>query len=56
MDFAQNLRISDVSENTKVYMVDFYEIDFMIGIVILVKINEMYDILKSASHCLLVER
>ena len=37
----------------KVY---FYEMEFMKGIVILVKINEMYNILKSLSHCLLVER
>ena len=40
----------------KFIMVDFYEMDFMIGIVILVKVDEMYNILKSASHCLLVER
>ena len=30
--------------------------DFMKGIVILVKVYEMYNILKSASHCLLIER
>ena len=30
--------------------------DFMKGIVILVKVHEMYNILKSASHCLLIER
>ena len=40
----------------KFIMTDFYEIDFMKGIVILVKVDEMYNILKSASHCLLVER
>ena len=37
-------------------MADFYEMDYMKGIVILVKVDEMYNILKSASHCLLVER
>ena len=47
MDFAEYLRKSDVSEKSKVYMT---------GIVILVKVDEMYNILKSASHCLLVKR
>ena len=37
-------------------MVDSYEIDFMKGITILVNIDEMYNILKSTSHCLLIER
>ena len=50
MDFAEHLRKSDVSENSKVYMVDVYKMDFMKGIVILVKVDEMYNILKSASH------
>ena len=36
--------------------VDFYEMDFMKGNNILVKVDEMYYILKSPSHCLLVER
>ena len=36
-------------------MTDFYQMDFMKGIVI-VKADEMYNIWKSASHCLLVER
>ena len=36
--------------------VDFYEMDFMKDIVVLVKVDDMYNILKSASHCLLVER
>ena len=40
----------------KFIMADFYEMDFMKGIVILVKVDEMYNILKSASHCLLLER
>ena len=52
MNFAKYLRKSDVSENSKVYMVDIYEMDFMKGIVILVKVDEMYKILKSplANH------
>ena len=37
-------------------MADSYEMDFMNGSVILVIVDEMYNILKSASHCLLVER
>ena len=40
----------------KFIMADFYEMDFMKGIVLLVKADEMYNTLKSASHCLLVER
>ena len=39
----------------KFIMADFYEIDFIKGIVILLKVDEMHNILKSASHCLLVE-
>ena len=37
-------------------MADFYEMDFMKGIVILVKVDEMYKNLKSVSHYLLVEK
>ena len=37
-------------------MVDCYEMDFMKGIAVLLKVDEMCNILKSASHCLLVER
>ena len=40
----------------KSIMVYFNEMNFMKGIFILVKVDEMYNILKSASHCLLVER
>ena len=32
MDFAKHLRKSDAPENSKVYMVDFCEMDFMKGI------------------------
>ena len=36
----------------KVYIVDFYEMDFMKGTLILVKVDETYNIFKSAaSHC-----
>ena len=38
----------------KFITVDSYEMGFMKD-VILVKVDEMYNILKSASHCLLVE-
>ena len=31
-------------------MTDFYEMGFMKGIIILVKVDEIYIILKSASH------
>ena len=40
----------------KFIMVDSYKMDFMKGDFILVKLNEMYNILKSASHCLFVKR
>ena len=35
---------------------DFYEMDLIKGIVTLVKVDEMCNIFKSASQCLLVER
>ena len=56
MDFAEYLRKSDVSEIEKFIVADFYQIRFMKGIAILVKVDEMYNILMSTSHCLLVER
>ena len=37
-------------------MVDTYEIDFIKGNFILVKLDEMYNILKSGNHCLFFER
>ena len=37
----------------KFIMADFYEINFMKGTVILVKVGEVFHILKSTSHCLL---
>ena len=59
MDFAEHLRKSDVSENSKVYYGRFLRNGLHEGITILVqllKVDEMYNILKSASHSLLVER
>ena len=53
---AEYHRKSDVSENSKVYYGRILQMDFMGGIVILVKVGEMYSIMKSASHYLLVER
>ena len=49
MNFPEHLRKWNVSENTKVYMVDFKKMDFMKGIVLLVKVDEMYNMLKSLS-------
>ena len=40
----------------KFIMVDFYEMDFMKGIVMLVKADHMYNILSSDNHYLLVKR
>ena len=37
-------------------MMDSYKMDFMEGNVIIVKVGEMYNILKSARHSLFVER
>ena len=34
----------------KFIMVDSYEMDFMKGIAVLVKVDKMYNILKSTSH------
>ena len=50
MGFAEQ----NILENKKFIMIDSYEMDVMNGLVILVKVDEMYNILKSASHCLLI--
>ena len=55
MDFSECLENQTFERIIKFIMADFYEMDFMKGILILVKVDEMYNILKSASHCLLVE-
>ena len=36
----------------KFIMADFYEMDFMKGFVVLAKVDEIYNILKSPNHCL----
>ena len=57
MDFAeQNILQNQTFQRTsKFIFVDSSEMDLMNGIVISVKVDEMYNITKSASHCLLVE-
>ena len=40
----------------KFIMADFNEMNFMERIIILVKVDEMYNILRSAGHSLLIER
>ena len=40
----------------KFIMADFYKMGFIKGSVVLVKVDQMYNTLKSASYCLLVER
>ena len=53
----QNIFENQTFQRTeKFIMTDFYEMNFMKGIAILVKVDDMYDILKSLSHCLLVKR
>ena len=54
----QNISENQTFQRTKKFiMTDFYEMDFMKGIIILIKVDEMYKILKkSPSQSLLVER
>ena len=52
MDFAEHLRKSDLSENSKFITIDSYEMDFMKVIVILVKVDKIYNILRSAGMLL----
>ena len=37
-------------------LINFYEMNLMKGNVILVDVDQMYNIFKSASHCLFVEK
>ena len=58
LDFAEkkimgNLTFQRISN---FIMVDSYEMDFMNSIVTLVKVDEIYNILKSAGPCLLLKR
>ena len=53
----QNILENQTFQRTeKFIMTDFYEMNFMKGIAILVKVDDMYNILQSLSHCLLVKR
>ena len=57
MDFAEHLKKTQTFQRIeKFIMVDSYKMDFMKGNVILVKVEEMCNILKSASQSLFVER
>ena len=56
MDLKKILENQTFQRIAKFTMVDFHKMDFMNGIVILVKTDEMSNMLKSASHWLLVER
>ena len=57
MDFAEHLKKSDDSENSKIYYSRFLQNGLhQKDIIYLVKADEMHNILKSAGHCLLVER
>ena len=59
MNFAEHLRKSDVSEDSKVYYGRFIRNGLHESIAILVQLlraDEMYNILTSASQLLLVER
>ena len=57
MDFAEYILENQTFQRiAKFIMADFFEMDFMKGIFILVKVDEMYNILDSASHYLLVQR
>ena len=56
MNFAEYLEKQTFQRIAEFIMSDFDKMDFMKGIVILIKVDEMYLILKSVSHCLLVER
>ena len=56
MKFAEYLRKPEVSEKSKVYYGLFLRNRLHEKFVILVKVNEMYNILRSASQFLLVEK
>ena len=50
MDLKKILENQTFQRIAKFTMVDFHKMDFMNGIVILVKTDEMSNMLKSASH------
>ena len=45
--FLRNVRKANVLENSKIYYANFYEMDFMKSIVLLEKVDELFNILKS---------
>ena len=51
MDFAEYLTNQTLHRIEYCVMAGFCEMDFMKGFVILVKADEIHNILKSASHC-----
>ena len=51
-----NLEKQRFQRIAKFIIVDSDEMDFMKSNFVLVKLDEMYNILKSASHCLFAER
>ena len=48
MDFTEYLKNQKVQRTAKFIMAGFYELDFIKGIVRLVKVDDMYKVLKSA--------
>ena len=59
MNFAEHFRKAEVTKNSKVYYGQFQRNELHEGSAItvqLLKVDEMYNILKFASHCLLVKR
>ena len=56
MDLQKILENQTFQRIAKFIMFDSYKIDFMRGNATLVEVDEMYNILKSASHSVFVER
>ena len=56
MDLQKILENQTFQRIAKFIMFDYYKMDFMRGNATLVKVDEMYNILKSASHSVFVER
>ena len=56
MDLQKILENQTFQRIAKFIMFDSYKMDFMRGNATLVKVDEMYNILKSASHSVFAER
>ena len=56
MDLQKILENQTFQRIAKFIMFDSYKMDFMRGNATLVEVDEMYNILKSASHSVFVER